>query len=125
MMHLLLKSGIFPMHEFKDWEAMPKKMWPIMKAFVHGAYLRQLVASNLRNTTDQQRYIQAAHNMYNVLNTDDLSSNAMMGTHTAAAATMGSTLGNTYQTQAVPQDLATAIKTIAKNQQSIFNTLPC
>ncbi len=39
-MHLLLKSRIFRVYEFKDLEAVPNKTWPIMKAFVHGAYAR-------------------------------------------------------------------------------------
>jgi hypothetical protein len=118
-MHLLLKSWIFPMHEFEDREAMPNKTWPIMKAFVHGAYVWQLVATNLCNTAGQQGYIQPAQNMYNVLNTNDSSNDAMTVTHTAAAATTRSTLGNTYQTQAIPQDLATAINVITANQHSL------
>ncbi len=43
-------------------------------------------------------------------------------THTAAAATTGSTLHNTYQTAQAssPQELTTAINTITANQQSLY-----
>jgi hypothetical protein len=45
-MHLLLKSGIFLTREFKSWDAVQNKTWPIFKTFVHSAYARKLVASN-------------------------------------------------------------------------------
>jgi hypothetical protein len=38
----------------------------------------------------------------------------------AAMATTGSTMGSTYQTQAIPQDLTTAINMFAANQQSLY-----
>ncbi len=38
MMHLLLASGMFPMKEFEDWEAIAMKTWPALKTFVHGVY---------------------------------------------------------------------------------------
>jgi hypothetical protein len=46
----------------------------------------------------------------------------MAVTHTAAAATTGSTLGNTYQTApaSTPQELTTAINMIVANQQSLY-----
>ncbi len=44
----------------------------------------------------------------------------MMVTQTAAAMTMGSTLGNTYQASVVPPELTAAINTIAVNQQSLY-----
>jgi hypothetical protein len=52
-MHLLLKSGIFLTREFKSWDAVQNKTWPVLKTFVHGAYARKLVASNIRNTMGQ------------------------------------------------------------------------
>jgi hypothetical protein len=118
----LLKYGIFPMCDFEDWEAMQNKTWPLLKTFVHGAYTQKLVANNLCNTTGHFGYVQPAHNMYNLLETDKSSNNATMITQMAAAATMGSTLGNTYQTtlSTVPQELTAAINTLAANQQSVF-----
>jgi hypothetical protein len=41
-------------------------------------------------------------------------------TQTAAAATTGSTLGNTYQATAIPPELMAAINTIAVNHQSLY-----
>jgi hypothetical protein len=90
-MHFLLKSGIFPMREFEQWDAIQNKMWPVLKTFVHGAYACKLVVANICTTTGQQGYV--PQNMYNVLDKPDDSSADTMATHTAAAATMGSTLG--------------------------------
>ena len=61
-MHLLLKSGIFPTREFKQWDAIQNKTWPVLMTFVHGAYVRKLVAANIRTTTSQQGYV--PQNMY-------------------------------------------------------------
>ncbi len=47
-----------------------------MKIFAHGVYACKLVANNLPNMTGQLGYVQPAHNMYNVLETDGLSNNA-------------------------------------------------
>ncbi len=99
---LLMVSGIFLMREFEDWEAIPNKMYNSLKLFVHGVYVHQLVAIQLR-TTGQQGYVanQHNHNMYNVLEdgtlvTDDDGSVATITQQTAANITTGSTLGNTY-----------------------------
>jgi hypothetical protein len=62
-MLLLLMSGIFPMRNFKDWDAMQNKIWSLLKTFVHGAHAHKLVALNLHNMTGQHRYVQLAHNM--------------------------------------------------------------
>ncbi len=101
---------------------MQNKTWPLLKTFVHGAYAHKLAASILRNTTGQLGYVQLAHNMYNVLETDDLSNNVTTMTHMVAAATTGSTLGNTYQTalSTIPQELMATINTITANQQSLY-----
>jgi hypothetical protein len=98
-MHLFLKSGIFPTREFKQWDAVQNKTWPVLKAFIHGAYARKLVAASIRTTMDQQGYV--PQNMYNILNKHDDSSTDTTVTHTAGAATMGSTLSNTYQASIV------------------------
>ncbi len=40
---LLMVSGIFPIREFKDWDAMPNKKYSSLKIFVPGMYAHQLV----------------------------------------------------------------------------------
>jgi hypothetical protein len=119
---LLLKSGIFPMCEFEDWEAVQNKMWLLLNTFVHSAYACKLVANNLRNMTGQLGYVQPTHNMYNVLETVQLSNDATIIMQMVAAATTGSTLGSRYQTATspVPHELTTAIITLAANQQLLF-----
>jgi hypothetical protein len=124
MMQLLLKSRIFPVCEFEDWEAVPNKLWQILNTFIHGAYGRKLVAANLHCTAGQNGYVQRSQNMYNVFKEgNDLSNTTTTVMHTAAAATTGSTLGNTYKTAqaSTPQELTMAINTIAANQQSLYH----
>ncbi len=105
--------------EFKDWDAVPNKTWPVLKTFVHGAYACKLVASNIRNTTGQQGCV--PQNMYHVLDKGDNTSGAdMTVTQTAAAGTIGNTLGNTYQATVIPPELMAAINTIVANQQSLY-----
>ncbi len=41
---LLMQSGIFPLKEFDMWEAMPVKLYPILKTFIHEAYSRRLTS---------------------------------------------------------------------------------
>ncbi len=119
-MHLLLKSGIFVQtREFESWDAIPNKTWLVLKTFVHGAYARNLVSSNIRNTTGQQGYV--PQNIHHILDKGNNTSNADTTlTQTAAAATTGSTLGNTYQATVVPPELMAAINMIAANQQSLY-----
>jgi hypothetical protein len=66
VVQLLMASGIFPMREFKNWEATPNKTYNPLKLFVHGAYVHQLVAIQLR-TVREQGYVANQHNhiMYN------------------------------------------------------------
>jgi hypothetical protein len=119
MMHLFLKSGIFPTREFESCDAVPNKTWPVLKTFVHGVYAQKLVALNIHNTTGQQGYI--PQNMYHALDGGNNTSNTNTTvTQTAAAATTGSTLGNTYQATAIPPELMAAINTITANQQSLY-----
>jgi hypothetical protein len=118
-MHLLLKSGIFPTRDFESWDAVPNKTWPVFKTFFHGAYVRKLVALNIRNTAGQQEYV--PQNMYHVLDGGNNTSNTDTTlTQTTAAGTTGSTLDNTYQATAIPPDLTAAINTITVNQQSLY-----
>jgi hypothetical protein len=119
-MHLFLKSGIFPTREFESWDAVQNKTWPVLKTFVHGTYARKLIASNICNTTGQQGYV-PNQNMYHVLEGgDDISNADKTVMQTAAAATMESSLGNTYQASVIPPELTAAINMIAANQQSLY-----
>ena len=119
-MYLLLQSGIFPTREFETWDALLLKSWPILKTFVQQAYQRRLVASGLRNTTGQQGYT-ANQNAFQAFETNDDSSVDTTGTNIAPTAhTTGSTLGQTYQSSTVPTELAAAIRTIADNQQALY-----
>ena len=120
-MPLLLKSGVFPTREFEQWGAVQNKTWPVLKTFIHGAYVRKLIVANIRTTTGQQGYV--PQNMYHVLDERDNSSADTMMTHTAAAATTGSTLGNTYQASIAPAELTAAINTITENQQSLYQQI--
>ncbi len=91
--------------------------------FVHGAYGWKLVVANLHNTAGQNGYVQQGQNMYNIFEkSDDLSNATTTVTHTPAAATTGSTLGNIHHSAlaSTPQELTTAINTIAVNQQSLY-----
>jgi hypothetical protein len=37
VVRLLMQSGIFPIKEFKTWDAMPNKTYPSLKTFIHEA----------------------------------------------------------------------------------------
>jgi hypothetical protein len=54
--HLLLASGLFPMKEFKDWEAIAVKTCPALKMVMHGTYSRHLIFVQLRNTSGLRGY---------------------------------------------------------------------
>jgi hypothetical protein len=45
---LLMQLGIFPLKEFDTWEAMPVKLYPILKTFIYEAYSRRLMAMQLQ-----------------------------------------------------------------------------
>jgi hypothetical protein len=119
--HLLLQSGIFPMKEFEDWEAMIKKTWTSLKTFVHGAFQRQLVAVGIRGSTSGQQGYAPPTIPYALLAEGLDSNDTTMVTQMAAAATVGSTFGNTYTTPAPPStmtdQLTSAIQSLAINQQ--------
>jgi hypothetical protein len=127
--HLLLQSRIFLMKEFEDWEMTPNKMWLALKTFNHGVYAHHLMAVRLWSTSAQQGNA-PTQNLYNILangnnNTNDDAMTIMI-TQTAAAATMGSTLANTYATP-VPAptnlNLMLAINLLAANQQVLYQRI--
>ena len=119
-MYLLLQAGIFPTREFEAWDAVVGKTWPALKTFVQAAFQRRLVATGLRNTSGQQGYA-ANQNAFQAFETHDDSSVDTTTTIIAPTAnTSGSTLGQTYQAATVPDELAAAIRTIADNQQALY-----
>jgi hypothetical protein len=121
--HLLLQSGIFPMKEFEDWEATINKTWTSLKAFVHGAFHHRLMAVGIRRSTSGQQGCAPPMNPYALLAEGlDLDDNTTV-TQTAVAATVGSTLGNSYATPAPPStmtdQLTLAMQSLAINQQAM------
>jgi hypothetical protein len=119
-MYLLLQAGIFPTREFEAWDAVVGKTWPVLKTFVQAAFQRRLVATGLRNTSGQQGYA-ANQNAFQAFESNDDSSVDTTTTNIAPTAnTTGSTLGQTYNASTVPDELAAAIRTIADNQQALY-----
>ena len=119
-MYLLLQAGIFPTREFEAWDTVVGKTWPVLKTFVQAAYQRRLVATGLRNTSGQQGYA-ANQNAFQAFESNDESSVDTTTTNIAPTAnTTGSTLGQTYNASTVPDELAAAIRTIADNQQALY-----
>jgi hypothetical protein len=125
---LLMQSGIFPIREFETWDAMLNKTYPGLKTFIHEAFTRRLTAISLRNTVGSLGYVGnnanalAGINSTTVEETDD--DNATTVTQAAAAATIGSTLGNTYGTTGTlasfPAEMTAAIQQLAANQTAIM-----
>jgi hypothetical protein len=109
---------------------VPNKTYPGLKTFILDAYTRHLVAISLRNTAGSLGYMGNNQNAFNIINplvmVDDTdNNNATSVTQTAAAATTGSTLGNTYAASAAsttfPVDVTAAIQQwLAANQTSIM-----
>jgi hypothetical protein len=122
---VLMAPCIFPTREFKEWEAAAIKLYMILKIFIHAAYARCLVAMQIR-TSGQQGYA-PAHNMYNVLvdATSDIDDNNMVTLvmQTAAAATMGSTLGSTYAAPTAESEYTAGINQLSANQTQIRNQM--
>jgi hypothetical protein len=129
VVHLLMKSGIFLIKEFETWVAVPNKTYPGLKTFIHDAYTRRLTAISLRNTMVSLGYVGNNQNVFNIINplamvdnTDD--NDATTITQTAAVATTGRTLGNTYAASAAsmtfPAEVAATIQQLAVNQTSIM-----
>ncbi len=122
--HLLLQSGIFPMKEFEDWEVTNNKTWTSLKTFVHSTIQHQLVAVGIYGSTSGQQGYVPPMNPYVLLAEGLDSDDDTTVTQTAAAATVGSTLGNTYTTPAPPStmtdQLASAMQSLAINQQEIL-----
>jgi hypothetical protein len=111
-----MQSSIFPIKEFETWVAMPNKMYPLLKTFIHEAYTHCLMAISLWNTAGQLGYV-ANQNKFNILNNDainmDTDDGARTVTKIAVAATTGSMLGNTYAAtplMAFPPEVTAAIK---------------
>jgi hypothetical protein len=127
---LLMQSGIFPLKEFKTWEAMPIKSYPILKLFINEAYSRHLMAMQLRNTASQQGYVQ--QNMYNILDVDsgeetDDETTVTLPTLAAAMATPGGTMiGSTYAAMnavTITAEVTAAINQLLTNQMHIMQQM--
>jgi hypothetical protein len=105
-------------------------MWPTLKMFVHGMYGQRLVTVQLRDTSGQWGHV-PTHHMYNVLGKREGNTNtnnnatATTITQTAAVATTGSTLGNTYAGTHVPihSKVSSAINQLLANQAALFQQM--
>jgi hypothetical protein len=127
---LLMALGIFPLKEFDTWEALPIKMYPILKTFVHEAYTRRLMSIQLCNTAGQHGYVQNPNNnMYNVFGEgdDEVTDKDTILTQTAMAATTGSTSGgatNTATSKAtILSEVFAAINQLMANQTAMMNQM--
>jgi hypothetical protein len=128
---ILMQLGIFPIKEFETWVAVPNKTYPLLKTFIHEAYMRRLTAITLRNTARLLGYV-ANQNMFNMFcnnnpNEQSTDDNAMMVTQKAAVATTRtSTLGSTYAattSAAIPPDVTMAMKQLSVNQTAIMQQM--
>ncbi len=127
---LLMALGIFPLKEFDTWEALPIKMYPILKTFVHEAYTRRLTSIQLCNRAGQRGYVQNPNNnMYNVFGegVDEVTDNDTTITQTAMAAATRSTSGgatNAATSKAtIYSEVSAAINQLAANQTAMMNQM--
>jgi hypothetical protein len=95
-------------------------MWPALKTLVQQAYQRKLIATGLRNTMGTMGYAPTTNALHAFEDHDESSIETTVTQVVATATTTGSTLGATYQASTVPSELATAIQTIAANQQALY-----
>jgi hypothetical protein len=125
---ILKQSGIIPIKEFKTWAVVPNKTYPLLKTFIHEAYMRCLTAITLRNTAGKPCYF-ANQNIFNMFHNDNpnkqsTDDDATTVTQTAAAATSGtSTLRSTYAAMpsaAIPPEVTMAIKQLLAKQTAIM-----
>jgi hypothetical protein len=128
--HLLMQSGIFPLKKFDTWEAMPVKLYPILKTFIHEAYSRRLMAMQLRNMAGQQGYVK--QNMYKILEVnggEDTDNDTILTVQTAAAmrATAGgSMIGSNYAAMnvaTITAEVTATINQLLANQQQIMQQM--
>jgi hypothetical protein len=125
---LLMQPGIFPIKEFKTWDAMPNKTYPGLKTFIHEAYTRRLTAISLRNSVRSLSYVDNNASAFIIINStmgeETDNDDATTITQAAAAATTGSTLGNTYgatgSLASFPAEVTAAIQQLLANQTAMM-----
>jgi hypothetical protein len=91
-----MQENIFPLKEFKDWEEITPKTYTALKTFIAGAFMRQILAQQLRNTAGQMGYA-PQNNMYTILgddDNDDKTATDTMLTHTAMMNAATTSTGN-------------------------------
>jgi hypothetical protein len=115
------------MKEFEDWEAKINKTLTSLKTFVHGALQRRLVAVRIHGSTSGQQGYAPPTNPYALLAEGLDSDDDTRVTQTAAAATVGSTLGNTYATPAPPSTMTDQLMLVMQlltiNQQAMLQQM--
>ena len=123
---LLMSSGIFRLKEFDTWEAMEAKSYPLLKTFIHEAFVRRLTSIQMQNTAGGQSYV--PQNMYNILDIDgaeDTNDNTTVTvTGVEKAMTPGSdNAGSTYvamNASSITTEVTVAINQLAANQMHIL-----
>ena len=123
---LLMSSGIFRLQEFDTWEAMEAKSYPLLKTFIHEAFVRRLTSIQMQNTAGGQSYV--PQNMYNILDIDgaeDTNDNTTVTvTGVEKAMTPGSdNAGSTYvamNASSITTEVTVAINQLAANQMHIL-----
>jgi hypothetical protein len=54
---LLMQANIFPLKEFDNWEAITPKTYTALKTFIARAFMRCILAQQLRNKVGQMGYV--------------------------------------------------------------------
>jgi len=120
---LLRAANIFPLKDFKDWEAVPVKTFPALKTFFHAAFTKLMTAISLGHTSGRHGYTNA--NLYDIFNTaqeSDSDSTTMLAAATTNTMPGVSTIGNTY-TKTVPTEITNAISQLASNQTAMMTQM--
>ena len=123
-----MQAIIFPLKEFEDWEAITPKTYPALKTFVGGAFLRPILAQQLRNMAGQMGYTTQNNNMYTILanNEDDdetlATDTTLMNVATMKAATL--LAGNAMAaTNSVHESVINAINQLSANQAALVQKM--
>jgi hypothetical protein len=116
---LLMQANIFPLKDFKDWEAITPKTYTALNTFISGAFTRRILAQQLQNTAGQMGYT-PKNNIYTILgNNDDDDTTAtdttLMHTATMNAAVI-STGNATTAATSLHESVINAINQLNANQ---------
>jgi hypothetical protein len=121
---ILHQANIYPLKEFKAWDAVTLKSYPTLKTFIHAAYGCRLTALALRSKSGQNGY--ANQTIYNLLeegNEEDTNNNTVT-TITQTAALTTATGGTTpSRGTAISAKVAATINQLLANQTAIMSQM--